>query len=77
MDVVNGLGGNANSFEFDRSVVVDRRGNRGNALAVARSLGIGVILDQRSENPYLIEDVIVVIGRDWDALLFSGKERPD
>jgi len=77
MDVVNGLGGNADSFEFDRSVVVDRRGNRGNALAVARSLGIGVILDQRSENPYLIEDVIVVIGRDWDALLFSGKERPD
>jgi hypothetical protein len=77
MDVVNGLGGNADSFEFDRSVVVDRRGNRKNAEAVAGSLGISLILDQRSESPYLMEDVVVVIGRDWDTLLFPRKEIPD
>ncbi len=77
MDVVNGMGGNADSFEFDRSVVVDRRGRPEYAEAVARSLGIEVILDQRSESPYLIEDVVVVIGRDWDTLLFPGKEISD
>ncbi|MHB9030818.1 MAG: LytR C-terminal domain-containing protein, partial [Candidatus Latescibacterota bacterium] len=77
MDVVNGLGGNADSFEFDRSVVVDRRGNRENAEAVAGSLGIRHILDQRSESPYLMEDVVVVIGRDWDTLLFPRKEMSD
>jgi hypothetical protein len=76
MDVVNGWGGNADSFEFDRSVVVDRRGDHKKAARVSASLGIGEILSQRSESPYLLEDVVVVIGRDWDTLLFPKKENP-
>lgn len=75
MDVVNGWGGNADSFEFDRSVVVDRRGDRRKAARVSASLGIGEVLNQRSESPYLLEDVVVVIGRDWDTLLFPKKEK--
>jgi hypothetical protein len=75
MDVVNGWGGNADSFEFDRSVVVDRRGDLKKAERVSASLGIKEILAQRSESPYLLEDVVVVIGRDWDALLFPKKEK--
>lgn len=77
IDVVNGWGGNADSFEFDRSVVVDRRGDRRKAERVAASLGIGEILSQRSESPYLLEEVVVVIGRDWDTLLFPRKEKAD
>ncbi len=77
MDVVNGWGGNADSFEFDRSVVVDRRGDHRKAERVSASLGIGEILNQRSESPYLLEDVVVIIGRDWDTLLFPRKEKTD
>jgi len=76
-DVVNGVGGNADSFEFDVSVVVDRHGDRKKAEAVAQVLGIGEILDQRTENPYVIEDVVVVIGRDWDTLLFPREGKTD
>jgi hypothetical protein len=67
-DVVNGIGGNADSFDFPRSVVVDRRGNRAYADSVARCLGIRTVLSQRSGNPYLIEDIAVVLGRDWNTL---------
>ena len=73
-DVVNGMGGNADSFDFSRSVVVDRRGNRSLAEQVARCLGIRTVLTQRSENPYLIEDVTVIIGRDWDTVTIPRKE---
>ncbi len=76
VDVVNGMGGNADSFEFSRSVVVDRRDNPESAERVARMLGIKEILSQRSENPYLIEDVVIIIGRDWDTLIYPGKETP-
>jgi hypothetical protein len=68
-DVVNGMGGNADSFEFVRSVVVDRRGNRGNAERIARCLGIRTVLSQHSDNQYLMEDVAVIVGRDWDTLI--------
>jgi hypothetical protein len=76
-DVVNGVGGNADSFEFDVSAVVDRRGDRKKAEAVAEVLGIKEILNQSSENPYMIEDVVVVIGRDWDVLLFPREEKTE
>jgi hypothetical protein len=67
-DVVNGIGENADSFEFDVSLVIDRHGDRKKAAAVAQTLGIKEILDQRAESPFIIEDVVVVIGRDWNAL---------
>lgn len=70
-DVVNGLGGNADSFDFDISVVLDRKGNKRYAKTVARDLGISEILDQYSANPYIIEDLVVIIGRDWDTLKIS------
>ena len=73
-DVVNGFGENADSFDFDVSVVIDRRGKeREKAETVAKTLGISVILEQRSDDPYLIEDVAVILGRDWN-MLFSSKE---
>ena len=50
-DVVNGMGGNADSFDFDISVVVDRKGDFKKAQAVGKKIGIEDILDQRSDNP--------------------------
>ena len=76
-DVVNGLGSNADSFDFDVSVVVDRKGNMGKALYCSEKTGIKEIIDQRSDDPYIIEDVVIVIGRDWDNLNILNEEDVD
>ena len=76
-DVVNGLGGNADSFNFHVSVVVDRKGDFNKAQTVGKKLGISEILDQRSDNPYLIEHVVVILGRDWDTLQLINEEDKD
>lgn len=73
-DVVNGLGGNAASFDFEESIVLDRRGARDKAARVAKSLGIATVLEQRMDDPYLIEDVVVIIGRDWDTLNITRED---
>ena len=73
-DVVNGLGSNADSFDFDVSVVVDRKGNMGKALYCSEKTGIKEIIDQRSDDPYIIEDVVIVLGRDWDNLNILNEE---
>ena len=77
LDVVNGLGENADSFDFDVSVVVDRKGARKKALAVAQVLGIREILNQHSDNPYIIEEVVVILGRDWNTLLTQKEDIAD
>jgi hypothetical protein len=74
-DVVNGNGGNADSFDYPKSVVIDRRGNRAWADSAAHVLGIGAVLNQRSESPYLIEDIVVVLGRDWKTLPSASEEK--
>lgn len=73
-DVVNGMGDNADSFEYDTSVIVDRRGMRGKALALAKSFGIDLVVDQRSHDPYMVEDMLVILGRDWDTLALFSEE---
>lgn len=67
-DVVNGNGGNGESFDFNQSVVVDRINNRLKAEAVAKALGIDLIIYQYSSNPYIIEEIAVILGRDWNKL---------
>ncbi len=76
-DVVNGLGENADSFDFDVSVVVDRIGDMGKARYCAEKLGIDEIVEQRVDNPYIIEDVAVVLGRDWNTLYMFKEEDRD
>ena len=73
-DVVNGLGGNADSFDFEESLVLDRRGAHDRAERIADALGIEAVLEQRSDDPYLIEDVVVIIGRDWDSLRITTED---
>jgi len=77
-DVVNGFGENADSFDFDVSVVIDRKGGcRDKAETVARALGIEHVIEQRSDDAYMIEEVAVILGRDWNALLSSRGETTD
>ncbi len=77
-DVVNGFGENADSFDFDVSVVIDRRGDAmDKAGTVARVLGIEHVMEQRSDDEYLIEDVAVVLGRDWNTLMQTKGDAAD
>lgn len=60
--------GNYIRFDLDESIVIDRTGNKANALAVANALGIkkeNVI--QQLNNDYFL-DVSIVIGRDYYTL---------
>lgn len=65
-DVVNM--GNYIRFDMDETIVIDRTGNKANALFVAKALGVkseNVI--QQLNNDYFL-DVSIVIGRDYYTL---------
>lgn len=55
--------GNADSFDRDSSVVVDRMGHLEAARRVADALGIRRVKSEPDSNLYL--DVSVLLGRDW------------
>lgn len=60
--------GNYISFDIDKSMVIDRSGNKANAFKVADALGIdrkNVI--QQLNNDYFL-DVSLIIGRDFNQL---------
>ncbi len=71
--------GNASSFGFVESVVIDRSGDLERARHVARLLGISGAIQQLSDDDYRLEAVTVVIGRDYRRLgLFdspSGQQK--
>ncbi len=74
-DVVNGMGENADTFDYDVSVVIDRKsGSAEKARNLAEAIGIDTVLLQRSGDEYVIEDVVLVIGRDWHTLALSTEE---
>ncbi|MEN8376394.1 MAG: LytR C-terminal domain-containing protein [Gemmatimonadota bacterium] len=56
--------GNAERFDYDRSVVVDRGGPPGAARAVADALGIAEVRDEA--DPELALDASVILGLDWE-----------
>jgi len=60
--------GNYISFDIDKSLVIDRTGNRANAEKVASALGIDSrnVIMQKNEDAFL--DVSVVIGKDYKQL---------
>ena len=55
--------GNADSFDRDSTVVIDRVGNDDMAEGVANALGIRNVLSE--PDPNLFVDVTVLLGRDW------------
>ena len=82
-DKARGLGfdviheGNASSFGFVESVVIDRSGDLPRARHVARLLGIPDAIQQLSDDTYRLEAVTVVVGRDYRRLgLFDSSSGP-
>lgn len=57
--------GNADSFGWDRSVVIDRIGDSTAVLAAADALGIDSV--ERGVEPALHLDATIILGRDWTA----------
>jgi hypothetical protein len=66
MDVIDE--GNADTFSFFQSVVVDRRGNLERARWVATALGIPYCIQQIRSDPSRLAEVSIVIGRDYQQL---------
>jgi len=60
--------GNAESFAYVHSVVIDRTGDMERAGEVARLLGIEHYVQQLSGDPYMLEDVTIVVGKDYKRL---------
>jgi hypothetical protein len=60
--------GNYSSFDFDKTIVIDRTGKRANADKVAGALGIDKEnIIQQINNDYFL-DVSLIIGRDFNKL---------
>lgn len=60
--------GNAESFGFLESMVIDRRGRTERAQHVAQALGIPVCIQQITRDPSVLAEVTVIIGRDHPVL---------
>lgn len=67
-DVVNGDGANAEHFGFLETIVVDRCGEPEKAKKIAEILGTKNMIQQVREAAYHVEEVTVVIGRDFKTL---------
>ena len=54
--------GNADDFQYDRTLVVDRAGDPSKALAIREVLGTGTVISQLNSSSFV--DATVVLGRD-------------
>jgi hypothetical protein len=53
---------NADSFDYEETILVDRAGDMGAALEVARMLRIRNVIQQIPATP--LEDIIIIVGAD-------------
>lgn len=67
---------NADSFNYPETIVIDRTGNLENARIVAGAMGLRTHIQQIVHDPYRIEQVAVIIGRDYDRLGILSPDRP-
>lgn len=66
---------NADSFNYPETMVIDRTGNLENARRVANAMGLRTHIQQIVHDPYRIEQVAVIIGRDYDRLSIFTRNR--
>ncbi len=59
---------NADSFDYPESIVIDRIGKVSEADRVAQALGIPNRIQQIIPDPFRIEGVTVIVGRDYRRL---------
>ena len=60
--------GNASSFSFLHTLVVDRSGNAAKARQVAQALGIPYWIQQIPDDAYRLEEVSLILGTDYKRL---------
>ena len=60
--------GNAENFNFPETIVIDRMGKIEYAQQVANVLGTPNVIQQKTPDPFRIEEVTVIIGRDYQGL---------
>lgn len=68
--------GNAEDFNFDSTVIIDRRGKMRNAEKVAYALNVPYENVIQQINDYLFLDVTIIIGKDYKSLKpFKNEEK--
>lgn len=65
--------GNAPTFEYEHTVVIDRSGRPGASRSVADVLDVQEVVSE--PEPALYLDATIILGRDWKQLL-EGMRRP-
>ena len=60
--------GNAENFNFPETLVMDRLGKIEYARQVAALLGTPNVIQQKTPDPFRIEEVTIIIGRDYEGL---------
>jgi hypothetical protein len=66
--------GNAENFNFPETLVIDRVGKPEYAQQVADMLGTTNHIQQKTPDPFRIEEVTVIIGRDYHRLEILKKQ---
>ena len=61
--------GDAEHFRFERSIIVDRRGDEEIVSRLSRLTGCGRVVEQRQERPLV--DATLIVGRDMKDLYFG------
>jgi len=64
---------NADRFDYPESIVIDRLGNPNEADRVAEALGISNRIQQIVPDPFRIESVTVIIGKDYSRIGLDKK----
>lgn len=64
---------NADRFDYPESIVIDRLGNPDEADRVAEALGISNRIQQIVPDPFRIESVTVIIGKDYARIGLDDK----
>ena len=59
---------NAGSYDYAETLVIDRVGKLNNARKVADELGVATCIQQIVPDPFRIEEVTVIIGKDYPRL---------
>ena len=67
---------NADSFNYPETIVIDRTGTLENARRVASALGLRTHIQQIVQDPYRLEQVAVIVGKDYDRLGVFSRDRP-
>ena len=60
--------GNADSFGYLESIVIDREGDLEKTRQVASLLGIPNYIQQISDDDYRLEDILIIVGKDYRKL---------